>query len=147
MFGKPKNVKYLANKGFNGIDTSGVAVLEYEDNQAICVGGKECKSLNRTTIMAANGYVELNSAPNVFTDFLVNIDSNQRTICENEYDSHMVYEFKEFYKLHKNKDLKKIYEYLDHSLLVMEVAENLRKNAGIEFPCDENKIKEEYNAI
>lgn len=67
-------MKYFANKGFNGIDTSGVAVLEYEDKQAICVGGKDCKSLNRTTIMAANGYVELNSAPNVFTDFLVNID-------------------------------------------------------------------------
>ena len=59
----------------------------------------------------------------------------------------MVYEFKEFYKLYKNKDFKKIYEYLDHSLLVMEVAENLRKSAGIEFPSDENKTKEEYNAI
>ena len=136
LFGRPNCVNYNANIGFNGIDTSGIASLNYEDKQIVCIGGKDCAGPNTTTIMAGNGYVRLNSAPNVFTNYVENIEKEEKVISDNQYDSHMVYEFKEFNRMFSNKCYEEIYKWLDHSLLVMEIAEKLRKTANIDFPCD-----------
>ena len=40
LFGKPKDVHYFKNVGYNGIDTSGIVIMEYPDFIATCTGAK-----------------------------------------------------------------------------------------------------------
>lgn len=44
LFGKPETVTYYPNKGFNGIDTSGMLVLQYPGFTALAVGAKDCSA-------------------------------------------------------------------------------------------------------
>ena len=64
LFGKPASVEYFANKGFNGIDTSGVLVMNYPEFIAVCVGAKDSQSPSHATVQGINGYIKLTSAPN-----------------------------------------------------------------------------------
>lgn len=44
LFGMPKKANYIANRGFNGIDTSGVLVLSYESFICVLTGAKDSDS-------------------------------------------------------------------------------------------------------
>ena len=48
----------------------------------------------------------------------------------------MINEFVAFEKMLKEKSFEECYENLNHSLIVMEVLTNARKDAGIDFPAD-----------
>ena len=41
LFGMPNSLIYLARKGFNGIDTSGVVLMSYPEFQALAIGAKD----------------------------------------------------------------------------------------------------------
>lgn len=45
LFGAPQQVNYTCNKGFNGIDTSGVLIMQYPDFISVCVGAKDSASI------------------------------------------------------------------------------------------------------
>lgn len=44
LFGSPLNTRYIPNLGFNGVDTSGVLELRYQDFVAIAIGAKDSDS-------------------------------------------------------------------------------------------------------
>lgn len=46
LFGSPDSIAYTANKHASGIDTSGVAVLQYPEFIAECVGSKDTAGMN-----------------------------------------------------------------------------------------------------
>lgn len=136
LFGVPKKAEYRANIGPNGIDTSGVATLDYGDFKAVCVGAKDCSGDNFTLIQAANGYVRLNSAPNVFSAFTAHIDGEDISFAGNELATHMVSEFQEFERIFRENDLETVSAKLAHALAVMKVAEDCRRDNNIAFPGD-----------
>ena len=47
LFGVPEKLSYHAHKHANGIDTSGVLVLEYPDFVCQCTGAKDCQGAKR----------------------------------------------------------------------------------------------------
>jgi predicted dehydrogenase len=55
LFGKPKAAHYYATKGYNGVDTSGIAVLEYDSFNAVCVAGKDSTSPSGFVIQGDSG--------------------------------------------------------------------------------------------
>ncbi len=136
LFGRPQSCHYHANIGFNGIDTSGVAILDYGDFKAVCIGGKDAQNTAETVITARNGSVTLDGAANVFVSFSQNIDGVKQDFCDRKYATHMVYEFREFERIFRENDLEAVNRALDYSLEVMRIADQLRKEAGICFPCD-----------
>ena len=44
IFGKPDDIHYFKNTGYNGIDTSGIVIMQYPDFIATCTGAKDCSS-------------------------------------------------------------------------------------------------------
>lgn len=136
LFGKPNSIKYHANIGFNGIDTSGVLVLSYDNFTAICVGAKDSTSVNHATVQGVKGYLKINSSVNISKsiDFLIN---NELSTFNGEiHDNHMINEFITFNQIIQKKDYDTCYKNLRHSEIVMEILCDARKDAGIVFSAD-----------
>lgn len=133
LFGEPESIDYVANKGFNGIDTSGVLILKYPNFISICVGAKDSNSQSQTIIQGVNGYLKLCSAPNTATSLEFNIGGSLETINENKHENHMIYEFQAFKEMMSNHDYEGCYKNLEHSLCVMKVLTEARQLAEIDF--------------
>lgn len=136
LFGKPKKVHYIANLGFNGIDTSGILTLEYKDFKAVCSGAKDSASYSYALVQGIDGSIRLTSPPNTCKSVELITGDRREEYNNNLYDNHMVNEFIAFKEIYKNRDLSRCYKNLKHSLTVMEVAHLARKDAGIVFKAD-----------
>ncbi|WP_019552457.1 Gfo/Idh/MocA family protein [Propionispira raffinosivorans] len=139
LFGTPKEVHYMANIGFNGIDTSGVLTLKYDGFAAVCVGAKDSVSPSLLTIQGTQGYIRVHGAPNTLESFTLSVEEQEVTNNENLYEHRMVHEFIVFEEIYRRQDLSRCYAYLEQSLQVMAVANQARAEIGLVFPADEKK--------
>lgn len=136
LFGKPQQLHYFPNKHANGIDTSGVSILEYDGFKAVCVGCKDTKSHCITQIQGEKGYITLDSETSKCSSFIVNVNGISEDLSISENDIALYYEIKDFKKIFEENDLKACYKLMDYSRSVMEVYESLRKDGGIVFTAD-----------
>ena len=136
LFGRPKSIKYTANLGFNGIDTSGILVLSYDGFSAVCCGAKDSESPSHATVQGIKGYIKLTSPAGVAKSVEYKVDRDIETYNGDSNKNRMINEFVAFEKMLKEKSFEECYENLNHSLIVMEVLTNARKDAGIDFPAD-----------
>lgn len=65
FFGLPRAVHYYPNRGFNGIDTSGTLVLEYDGFSAVCTGAKDSDSPCYLSVQGEKGWMRIDGKPNV----------------------------------------------------------------------------------
>ena len=137
LLGKPKEVSYAANIGFNGIDTSGAAIMRYDDFTAVSVGAKDSDSPGFITIQGEKGYLRVVGAPNQLPAFEFCAGGEPEQMNFNEPGHRMIAEFKEFAKVFAAGDYETMSKWLTTSLDVMETAEKARKSAGIKFPTDD----------
>lgn len=133
LFGAPQQVSYICNKGFNGIDTSGVVVMQYPEFISVCVGAKDSASAGQIVIQGELGSVKLVGAPNVAPSVELEVQGETRTFNADCADNHMEYELRNFYKMYAENNLSECYRYLQHSLNVMLVVTKAREDAGIVF--------------
>lgn len=134
LFGKPQSITYKANLGFNGIDTSGTALLYYPDFIAVCSAAKDSESVSGITFQGEKGYMQLVGAPNTSKLIEVHLNNQETTLVNKErYDHRMIDEFIAFAKIYKAKDYETCYAKLDHSLKVMQVLEQARLNSDLKF--------------
>ena len=138
LFGKPDAVEYHANIGFNGIDTSGILIMQYPAFIAVCSGAKDSQSPSHATVQGINGYIKLTSAPNISKSVECCINNELSVINKHEYDNHMVNEFRAFHAMFTGNDYSACYKNLDHSLVVLDVLTQARKKAGIYFNADDD---------
>lgn len=137
LFGTPKDVHYYPNIGRNGIDTSGVVILDYDGFKAVCVGCKDTRSECICQIQGEKGYITLHSEPSRCKEVEIHIGKEEMenpTIAQKEIT--LYYELKDFKKIYDEKDYQACNELLAHSYRVLEVYEKARKDGGILFPCD-----------
>ena len=57
LFGLPKKVQYYPNLAENGVDTSGILIMEYPDFQAVCTAAKDSTSDPFVIIQAEEGTI------------------------------------------------------------------------------------------
>ena len=57
LFGMPKKVQYYPNLAENGVDTSGILIMEYPDFQAVCTTAKDSTSDPFVIIQAEDGTI------------------------------------------------------------------------------------------
>lgn len=136
LFGKPEQLHYFPNKHANGIDTSGVSILEYDGFKAVCVGCKDTKSHCMTQIQGEKGYITMDSETSKCSSFIVNIGGISEDISVKENDIALYYEMKDFKKCFEENDLEACYRLMDYSRDVMEVYQALRKDGNIVFAAD-----------
>lgn len=138
LFGAPKSVSYTPNIGFNGIDTSGVALLKYPGFSATAIGAKDTDCPCFAIIQGEKGWLRILGAPNQLKAFEVHLHGSGTTTRyeRNRYDHRLVHEFQAFARIYAEKDKPAMLDGLSTSLAVMKTAEAARKQAGIVFGCD-----------
>lgn len=136
LFGKPAKVEYFPNLE-QGIDTSGILILNYAAFQCVCIGAKDCKAPAVTNIQGEKGCIHQDTPANICANFeIINNDGTSSLINANHYDHRMVNEFMEFEAMMKSNDLDRCYQLLDHSLIVCEILTIARRKGKIIFPAD-----------
>jgi scyllo-inositol 2-dehydrogenase (NADP+) len=125
LFGMPNRYSYKANKGYNGVDTSGVALLEYSEFVAVCCGAKDSESPSGITIQGTKGYIQWHSPTNTSVELEINVNNSSRRFKEQKMANRMVFELEEMAAMYNEKDYARCYAYLEHSLSVMELLEKL----------------------
>lgn len=136
LFGQPESVNYLANVAENGIDTSGIVSLRYQDFVASCVGAKDSNSINYAQIQGENGFLNVVHGVNGCQSLSANIQGKESTVDMQTQENRLTYELEVFERIFRQRDYQASYELLDHSLQVMTTLEKARKSAGVIFPAD-----------
>ena len=129
LFGLPKKISYVANRGRNGVDTSGVATLEYENFLAQCVAAKDSGSQSFLSIQGDGGYILSRGTPNELNSFDLTIrGADVQNFSLNKFDHRMVHEFVDFAEIFRRDDYSAMERGLKISLDVMTVVDAARGN-------------------
>ncbi|MDQ0363062.1 Gfo/Idh/MocA family protein [Breznakia pachnodae] len=136
LFGKPETVQYYPNKGYNGIDTSGILILDYGTFKAVCCAAKDSASPAYVTMQGTKGYIEVRSMPAQVANVNVVLGDKQYGIDLDEIDDAMESEFRSLFEIIKEKDYARMETYLNDTLIAMKVLDDGRKSANLEFAAD-----------
>lgn len=136
LFGKPSSLSYTANKHENGIDTSGVLVMEYPSFIAECVGSKDSHGVSFILLQGENGYMLVENGPNSFDQIKMKVGNKETVLNAQVNPNLLTYELAAFKEIYEAGNFKKCYELLHHSHCVMQTFEEARKDAGIVFEAD-----------
>lgn len=140
LFGKPETMQYIANKGFNGVDTSGVVLMTYPEMIATCVGAKDSSSPNFVIIQGDEGTLRVyGSSCGVCMqvefiptkgDMIGKKDTNTSYDIGIEQDPHMTYECKSFLSIIDNNDEDSYKDLCEQTMLVTGLMEDALKQIG-----------------
>ncbi len=130
LFGKPKRLVYEANRGRNGIDLSGVAVLGYDGFQAVCVAAKDSDSPDFVLIQGEKGYLKIDGQSSRCQQITVCADGRTETYGEDQTESNVLYyETMVFADIILHGDYETCWKKLEETREVMEILGALRKTA------------------
>ena len=131
LLGRPQSITYTANLD-RGVDTSGVAVLDYETCTAVCVCAKDSAGPIRTKIQGTDGTIVMPGPPNVCDSYTIQRQGHDEEAVDVKVHPHrMVEEFRAFERMIQQLDLAERDSRLDHSQLVLDLATEALASAGI----------------
>lgn len=125
LFGKPKAGHYYPTKGYNGVDTSGVAVLEYETFHAVCCAAKDSTSASGFVIQGDSGTLRGEGSVSTLSKIAFSDKGGETILAEFDGKIKLSYELTEFIRQFESSDFKSCYEMLEHSVAVAEVVDEL----------------------
>lgn len=125
LLGKPKAAHYYPTKGYNGVDTSGIAVLSYEDFNAVCCAAKDSTSPSGFVIQGDAGTLHGEGSVSTLSKVIFSDKNGETTLAEFDGKIKLSYELTEFIRQYKAGDFESCYEMLDHSVAVTEVVDEL----------------------
>lgn len=134
LFGMPKKISYAVNRGWNGVDTSGIVTLEYENFLAQCTAAKDSGSPSFLNIQGDKGYVLAHGTPNELNSFELAIRGEEiKNFALNKFNHRMINEFVEFGETFERGDYSAVEHGLKISYDVMKVADVAAKSSGIVY--------------
>ena len=126
LFGKAEKLNYFANIQ-RDVDTSGVAVLEYDGFIVNCISAKDSDAKSFGQIMGEKGYINFDNSSSIFEEFeLVHHDGTKEHYKNDGLDPYAS-EIKTFKDIIESDDYARHLEILNDSLEVMEMLEELYK--------------------
>ena len=125
LLGKPKAAHYYPTKGYNGVDTSGIAVLEYEDFNAVCCAAKDSTSPSGFVIQGDAGTLRGDGSVSTLSKIYFDDKAGSTVLAEFDGKIKLSYELTEFIRQYEAKDYDNCYQMLDHSVAVTEVVDQL----------------------
>lgn len=137
LFGVPEGVTYLPNTGFNGIDLSGVLVLDYGSFKAVCSTAKDSTSPDRCVVQGDAGYILQPGEPARCEDVvLVPNGGEPQAVDVAPVGDGFECVWRRIAALVGAGDLEACYAMAERVVGVMGVMERARTSAGIQFPSD-----------
>lgn len=135
LFGKPEHAVYYPNRWKNGIDTSGVLVMQYPDFISTNVGAKDTWGDNFLVIEGEKGHIHTQTS-NWLKQLHVVTKTTDEVLSLQEPGTNYLYEIQAIAALLLQEDHQALHRYQQTTLDVMEVLESARIGAGILFPVD-----------
>ena len=136
LFGVPKNVRYFPNLGHNGIDHSGILIMQYPDKLASAIHGMDSHAENRAMIQGDKGYIKVTGATNSLSAIEIVTDGERFEFFVPNYPNIMQHEAEAFFSCIARNDRQSMSEWLLLAKDVATVMETARKDAGIVFAAD-----------
>lgn len=136
LFGEPKAVRYLANVE-RGIDTSGVATLDYGAFKAVSVCAKDCAAPTTNMIEGTEGYILQTTPANNCGEVLLHLNDGSEERFDGNPELQWESEFCAYARMFDEGDFDACYKLLDHSVAVSRTMTAARWDAGVRFPMDE----------
>lgn len=149
LFGAPRAVHYYENRGFNGVDTSGALVMEYDGFFAVCTGAKDSDSPSFVSVQGEDGWMRIDGKPNLAPVLDVAFADKgkssvpdgsggmQRPMNEERFDNtpchRMAQEFEDFAHIIENKDYVERDRLLAESVTVVKVLEMAKASVKVNF--------------
>lgn len=128
LFGVPEKVCYTANRGRNGVDTSGTAVLQYDGFLAVCTAAMDCSSDNFCMIQGEKGWIRTEGPISSASRAVLCLGGEETEIaCQPEKGS-LKPEIQAFARQLQTGDRTPCYEMLKHSVQVMETLDALKNS-------------------
>lgn len=135
LFGRPSEAKYYPNCIDNGIDTSGIVIMNYPGLVCTCTGAKDTWGVNCSQIHGEKGYIYVTDGGNGCTSIRVVTKENE-TVYNEQTKHQWYYEIQGITKIVANDDLEECYRRLETTAEVVDLIEQVRKEAGIIFAAD-----------
>lgn len=132
LFGTPLTYQYIANKGFNGIDTSGVVILRYPNFVATLIGAKDCTAPNVMSIQGEDGSFIIDQGSSGRCAHVSHMVKNQVVQEFNQDPYHMKYEIQDFAQAFNEHNDELIHQWNTYTLTVLDILENCKKMAMLE---------------
>ena len=121
----------------HNIDTSGILTLEYHNFKCVSIAAKDCGAPYTNCIQGHKGCIYTHSPLFTLTDFDYQLNKEEPVHYDLTGDAHrMKHEFIDFLEMFNHKDYEKMNELLEHSLRVMKVVTEARKDIDLVFPDD-----------
>lgn len=123
LFGKPGQVHYYANHGFNGVDTSGTVILEYGDFLGVCTGAKDSSSPCFAVVQGTKGWIQVEGPASAAVKAELFVDGEHRILAEDLEHGMLTRELREFARQLRENDWNACQKMLNHSMMMMEILE------------------------
>ncbi|MBP5360154.1 MAG: Gfo/Idh/MocA family oxidoreductase [Bacteroidaceae bacterium] len=121
LFGMPEQRQYYPNRGFNGVDTSGVMILQYPDFTAVCTAAKDADGDSHITIEGENGFIRANGVTSVCREYELHLRGEQPVVVKEQKPSHRLsYEFRRFSEIYEQGDYSAMTSLLNQTRAAIE---------------------------
>jgi len=137
VLGKPLASTYHANRHANGIDLSGLLVLDYPETKAVCSHSKDCYGPNGVIFEGDQGYLQIDGAPSRISNVTLVSPQGKEELGVTQVEETMFYEAVAFAQLLKSRDKELLESLTRHSLILAGIMEESRKEARIVFKADQ----------
>lgn len=136
LFGKPANIKANGLLLETGVDAEGSLILNYEDKEVVMIFSKITNSYIQSEVQGEEGNIvfdKLNPPEDVKIRYR---NGEVEDISQVQDHEPMYYETKEFIELVKAGKRESSINSFDHSLQVMEILDEARRQMGVVYPSD-----------
>ncbi|MCI8294082.1 MAG: hypothetical protein HFH53_11225 [Hespellia sp.] len=137
LVGIPQRTVYFPNIGYSGVDTSGTLVMDYGTFQAVCSTAKDSQSPGRCVVQGDEGYILMESHPGEC--HRISLKENGKDAVELDripLGEPFANVYKRILPIVESDGYDTCYAMMEKVIEVMQVMEEARKNAGIQFSCD-----------
>lgn len=131
LFGKPSNSIYFANIE-NGIDTSGLVLMDYISFKGLAVGGMDSDAKSFFEVQGEHGYIRSDYHTNEISNLTLNIKGDETKI-EKNINLRMSYEIEMFHKLFTTNNYDQVYKNFENSIEVVRIVDNVLTDNGLDF--------------
>ena len=123
LFGAPESTDFHPKEGYNGVDTSSVAVLHYHGMTAVVCSAKDSRSPSGITFQGDKGWIRVKGTPNELAAVTVCVrgEGAPSTTDLRQHSGRLTDEFAAFRKIFLAKDYHGMKSYLQHTMDGMSV--------------------------
>ena len=132
LFGAPESLHYYPNIHTNGVDTSGILLMQYPGFMCQCTGAKDSAARNGVQIIGEDGYMELTPIASNLQNLRICIRGQEEQVYSVEENA-WYYEVQDLGRLITEGDREKCYAALETTRNVGSVLEKARLDGKLGF--------------